>query len=423
MTNRITLLTSGTRGDVQPLVALGLGLQQAGYTVRIATHAAFRPLIAERGLEFALLAANPNDLLHQGAGQSALVYNGNVQRSAYATLQYLRAVRPVFGRMLIEAWHACQDSAALIVTLPTTWGQQIAERLGIPCCWALLQPLGRTRAFPSPLLPFSASLGGSYNLLTHRLVEQLLWQPWRGLLNRWRQQTLGLSALPWSGPYRQIYAQGVPFIYGFSPHVVPRPRDWPASHRITGYWFLDPPLGWQPPPDLATFLANGPPPIYIGFGSLGNRWSPAMLGQAATHLAQRGQRVVLQVDPASVPSSLHPNIFVLRNAVSHSWLFPHMAAVVHHGGAGTTAAALRAGVPTLIVAIGIDQFFWGQQVARLGVGLASLHQANVKIAELVTAVQTLTANAAIGQRAAQLGVQIRSEDGVAAAVAQIHARV
>ena len=155
----ITILTSGTRGDVQPMVALGLGLRRRGYAVRVLTHEPFRPMIAEHGLEFVPLDGNPNELFSHPEFRAALTYDGGLLRSARGALNYLRAARPVFARMLASAWHGCQGSDALIIALPTTWGDQIADALGIPCVWALTQPLGRTAAFPSPLQPFDLALG------------------------------------------------------------------------------------------------------------------------------------------------------------------------------------------------------------------------------------------------------------------------
>ena len=159
MPKPITLLTSGTRGDVQPYLALGLGLQAAGYRVVVATHANFRVLVERRGLPFVMVEGSPNDLLARGDGQSALTFDGNWLRSGRATLKFLREARPLFERMLDSAWEACRDAGALIVGLATTWGDHIAQALGIPCGWCLLQPLSRTRAFPSAFQPFAFSLG------------------------------------------------------------------------------------------------------------------------------------------------------------------------------------------------------------------------------------------------------------------------
>lgn len=415
MSRRITILTSGTRGDVQPLIALGLGLQQAGYAVRVATHAPFQPLVAAYGLEFALVAANPNELLAGPPGRGALVYAGNPLRSLQATMRYLRAARPVFARMIAEAWQVCQDAEALIVTLPTTWGQQIADRLGLPCGWALNQPLSRTSAFPSALQPSELTLGPAYNWLTHLAVEQILWQPWRRCLNQWRRETLGLAPLPFWGPYGQIYAQQIPFLYGFSPQVAPRPADWPAAHVVTGYWFLDRPPDWQPPPGLRDFLAAGGPPVCVGFGSLDASQQAALLPLAIAALAQTGLRAVLLADPAALPAPLPPQLFAIAEA-PHDWLFPQVAAAVHHGGAGVTAAALRAGIPSVVVPAGTDQFFWGQRVAALGVGPPAIPRRRLSIEQLSLALRAVTSDIALAHCAALLGRQIRAEDGVGQAV-------
>jgi sterol 3beta-glucosyltransferase len=235
------------------------------------------------------------------------------------------------------------------------------------------------------------------------------------------RRELNMSASPFWGPFGAMDRAGVPLLYGFSPHVVPRPADWPPNHHVTGYWFLDPDDGWQPPADLAAFLAAGPPPVYIGFGSMANR-DPAEAAQIMLDaLAQSGQRGVIAsgwggLTPSDLPDRVH-----MLSSIPHSWLFPRMAAVVHHGGAGTTAAGLRAGVPSIIVPFFGDQPFWGRRVAELGVGPVPIPRRKLTASALADAITRAVTDPAMRARAAALGEQIRAEDGIAAAAAHIEA--
>ena len=417
----ITILTSGTRGDIQPLVALGLGLQLRGYAVRVLTHEPFRQMIAEHGLELVPLDGNPNDLFSRPDLRAALTYDGGLLRSARGTLDYLRAARPLFARMLHSAWRGCQGSDALIVSLPTTWGDQIAEALGIPCVWALTQPLGRTAAFPSPLQPFDLSLGPAYNRLTHAIAEHVVWQPWRGILQRWRRAALGLPRRATVGWAARTAARGDLFLYGFSPRVVPRPADWPGRFHVTGYWFLDHTPAWQPAPDLLDFLA-AEPPLYVGFGGAVADLDERLLARVLRGLALAGRRALLNIGPSgqhhNLPASIHQIDFA-----PHDWLFQHIGAAVHHGGAGTVGATLRAGVPSICVPFGADQFFWADRVAKLKCGPAPLPARRLTAERLAEAIDATTREPTFKLSAARLSEQIGAEQGVERAVALIHAHL
>jgi len=409
MRKTIALLTSGTRGDVQPYIALGLGLQDAGYRVQIATHVSFRALVERYGLVFALVDGNPSELMMRPGGQSALAFDGNWLRSARATLDYMQAARPIYVRMLASAWQVCHDTDALIIGLPTTWGVHIAEARHIPCVGCFLQPFSRTREFPSALLPSTFSLGPTYNWLTHLAVEQAAWLPWRATINRWRRDLLALPPAPVVGRPLEF-----PILYGFSSKVVPRPDDWPAAHVITGYWFLDQ-AEWTPPQELVRFLEAGSPPVYVGFGSPGTRRPAEMINLIVRALEANHLRAVLAL-PHDAEAMPLPNTILRIADAPHAWLFPRMAAVVHHGGAGTTAASLRAGVPTLITPWGVDQFFWGRRVEALGAGPRPIPQRALDVERLAQALWQATHDETMHARAQALSRAIQAEDGVQRAV-------
>jgi len=248
-------------------------------------------------------------------------------------------------------------------------------------------------------------------------VEQALWQPWRSIINRWRCTLLHLPPVPLMGHRLQA-----PILYGFSPQVVRRPNDWPSSDVITGYWFLDEPSAWTPPAELAHFLNAGPPPVYIGFGSPGTRQPLEMVASVVCALDTHHLRGVLALAGEMENLTLPDTILPVAEA-PHAWLFPRMAAVVHHGGAGTTAASLRAGVPTLVVPLAVDQFFWGKRVEALGAGPRPLPQRALNAARLAQGLGQATQVKAMQARAQALGKAIQAEDGVQRAVEIIRSMV
>jgi len=288
----------------------------------------------------------------------------------------------------------------------------------VPSMFALLQPFTRTREFPSIALP-SRSLGGWYNWLTHRLSEVLIWQMGRADFNRWRSESLGLDPIPFSGPFNRIYEQREPYLYGFSEHVVPRPHDWPDWHTITGYWFLDDQSDWSPPEGLDDFINGGSKPVYIGFGSMSGPIARQLTDVVIEAVALAKVRAVLLGGWAQIHDQELPDHFYALESAPHAWLFPRMAAVVHHGGAGTTGSGLRAGVPSVIVPFFADQPYWGRRVHALGAGPKPVLRRELTAQRLAGAVQEALTSKEYRHRDAALGEKIRAEDGVARAVSVV----
>jgi sterol 3beta-glucosyltransferase len=250
------------------------------------------------------------------------------------------------------------------------------------------------------------------------MTHQMFWQSTKSVDAETRK-LLGLPKPPFWGPFRDLARRQTPTLYGYSTHVLPRPQDWNAQIHITGYWFLDEGEGWQPPADLVAFLDAGDPPVYIGFGSMGSR-NPEEAGRIALDaLARSGQRGIIAAGWGGLKTGDLPESVHLISALPHSWLFPRMAAVVHHGGAGTTAAGLRAGVPSIITPFGMDQPFWGRRVAELGVGPQPIPRKKLTAERLAAAITEATTNPTMRRRAAALGEAIRSEDGIGNAVAMV----
>ena len=297
-------------------------------------------------------------------------------------------------------------------------GLALAEKLDVPFMQAYLVPFTPTGEFPGVLLPVALPrLGGGFNRLSHRLVRQVMWQGSRAADNVARQQVLDLPAAPLTGPFGSARLRQLPVLYGFSPAVVPRPADWDANIHVTGYWFLDSAVGWTPPPALAEFLDDGPPPVYVGFGSMASRQPEETADLVLRALAETGQRAVMLLGWAGLRADRLPASVIMVESVPHAWLFPRVAAVVHHGGAGTTAAGLRAGAPSVLIPFFGDQAFWAARVQALGVGPTPISRRELTAARLATAIHQAVTDEALRRRAADLGATIRAEDGVGRAVA------
>ncbi len=417
---KITILTVGSRGDVQPYVPLGQGLKAAGFEVQIATHEPFREFITAHGLGFAPLAGDPRQMLDTPEGQEWLQAGQNPIKFVRS---FAALTRSRLDEMFTTSLAACDGSDLILYSLLGVTGYHIAEKLGVPAMMAMLQPFTPTRAFPAvgavmAPMPFGQAQA---NFMSHQMGEQVLWLPFRKEINKWRMERLGLRPLPFFGPYKSMKESGYPILYGYSPSVIPKPADWPDSVYVTGYWFLPAQPDWQPPPALAAFLAQEPHPIYIGFGSMIDH-DPAGLRQMVLDaLAQTGQRAVLLSGWANLGADDMPDSVYVVDSAPHDWLFDRVTAVVHHGGAGTTAAGLRAGVPSVLVPYFADQYFWRDQVARLGVGPTAVSRKKLTARRLARAIDQAVNDPTMRQKAAALGQEIRAEDGVAEAVRLIQA--
>lgn len=410
---KITIVTSGSRGDVQPYVALGVGLQEAGYQVRIATHKPFADFAGSYGLEFIPLEGDPQEILDSDTGKKMLEGGSNGVRALSKFMELYKKHLQTFLDNLLEA---CRGAELIIFSITSFPCYYIAIKLGIPSIGAYLQPWTSTRYFPNIFLQQKNKYGGTFNLMTYFFVEQLLWHPIRKLINNWLKKTLQLPPIPFMGNFRHLVKTKHPVIYGFSQTVIPKPADWGYWLTITGYWFLEQPPDWQPSKELLDFLDSGPPPVYIGFGSMISN-NPEKAGELALRaLTLSKKRGILLSGWGGINNSDWPDNVFLIDSVPHDWLFPQMEAVVHHGGAGTTSAGLRAGIPSIIVPFFADQPFWANRVYEIGAGTKSIPRENLTAENLAAAIKVATSDKEIQTRASRIGQRIRSEDGIANAI-------
>ena len=396
----ITILALGSRGDIQPYAALGQGLRARGHQIRFITFESFASLIAEHGLELHPIHGDARGLVAgAGADMRALIRSFGSLAEGYA--HDLSA--PHLG-----------ETDLIINQLPAgLYGYDLAEKFGVPMALAAVMPLARTRAFPLVNFPHLPLPG--YNKATYILGEQIAWGMFRTVINRWRKHVLRLEPLPLRGYMAHLGTSRIPILNGFSQHVVQRPLDWGEHIHITGYWFPEQPR-WQPPADLAAFLDTGSPPVFIGFGSMPIK-NPARTTQIVVEaLRQSGQRGVIQAGWGGLGAQALPESVFKMDYAPYGWLFPRMGMVIHHGGAGTTAFGLRAGVPSCAIPFVFDQKYWGERIAALGVGPAPICFKGLRVALLAEAIQLGINNSEMHQRSAVLGRKIQLEDGIGKAM-------
>jgi sterol 3beta-glucosyltransferase len=402
---RITCLTIGSRGDVQPYIALCKGLIAEGHKPKIATHVEFEPWIRSHGIDFAPVDGDPAELMR------ICVENGMF------TYSFLREASLKFrgwiDDLLSSAWRGCQGSDLLIESPSAMAGIHIAEALRIPYFRGFTMPWTRTRAYPHAFAVPENRMGGAYNYITYVMFDNIFWKAIAGQVNRWRNNELGLKATTLD----KMQQNKVPFLYNYSPSVVPPPLDYPDWIRITGYWFLNEGSDWSPPAELSDFIAraraDGKKIVYIGFGSIVVSDPAALTRTVVESVLKADVRCILSKgwsdrlgDPSSTKAEipLPPEIHQIQSA-PHDWLFSQIDAATHHGGAGTTGASLRAGVPTIIKPFFGDQFFFGGRVEDLGVGLC-MKKLNVSV--FSRALWEATHSERMIVRARNLGIQIRN---------------
>ncbi|KAF4631575.1 hypothetical protein G7Y89_g6551 [Cudoniella acicularis] len=408
-------------GDVQPFVALGQELLAVGHRVRLATHDTFKDFVLSSGLEFFPIGGDPADLM------AYMVKNpGIIPKMETIRAGDIARKRKMIREMLEGCWKSCIEpdpisnvpfvAEAIIANPPSFAHVHVAQAMGVPLHLMFTMPWTATRAFPHPLANIQASDADPKmsNFLSYGLVEMMTWQGLGNIINSWRKTTLNLDPVPAMFDSNLIQTQKIPFTYCWSPALVPKPLDWPSnignskpalgipsfsstdrSLDVCGFFFRNVPE-YTPEPEIDAFLRSRPRPIYIGFGS------------------------IVMEDPAAMTQTI---LTAVRQCGDYQheieWLFKHVGAVIHHGGAGTTACGLLNGRPTGIVPFFGDQPFWGNMVAAAGAGPHPIDHKSLNSKSLSEAVTFLLSPDAL-LAAEGIAVKMRTEDGVKQAVTSFH---
>ncbi|XP_050212630.1 sterol 3-beta-glucosyltransferase UGT80B1 [Mercurialis annua] len=414
---KIAILVVGTRGDVQPFLAMAKRLQEFGHHVRLATHANFKSFVKSAGVEFYPLGGDPRVLAGYMARNKGLIPSGPgeivLQREQLKAI--IESLLPACTEPDIET--GVPFKAQAIIANPPAYGHvHVAEALGVPIHIFFTMPWTPTYEFPHPLARVPQSAG---YWLSYIVVDLLIWWGIRGYINSFRKKKLKLPPIAYFSMYRGSVSH-LPTGYLWSPHLVPKPSDWGPLVDVVGYCFLNLGSKYQPRKEFSEWIQKGTKPIYIGFGSMpleDPKKTTEMILEALRETEQRGIIDRGWGDLGNF-TEVPDNVFLLEDC-PHDWLFPQCAAVVHHGGAGTTATGLKAGCPTTIVPFFGDQFFWGDIVHKQGLGPAPIPIAELNVESLSNAIRFML-QPEVKSRAMELAKLIENEDGVAAAVDAFH---
>ncbi|KAL5615447.1 hypothetical protein BROUX41_005492 [Berkeleyomyces rouxiae] len=440
----------GSRGDVQPFVALGKVLKNKfNHRVRIATHGNFQKFVEENGLEFFCIGGNPAELMAFMVKNPGLIPGRDTIKSGEVSRR-----RKGIQEMVEGCWRSCFEPgdgtgealkphrkgeslevgfelsgrpfvADVIIANPPSFAHiHIAEKLGIPLHMMFTMPWSPTRAFPHPLVNMQSSGNTDFataNSVTYGLVEMLTWQGLADVINKFRVNTLELEELSVAWTPGLLNRLQVPFTYCWSPALIPKPQDWGDNIDVAGFFMLDLASNYTPEPELDAFLKAGPPPVYIGFGSIVVNDPDALTRLIFEAVRVSGVRALVSKgwgglggESLNVPD----NVFMLGNC-PHDWLFKHVSAVVHHGGAGTSSAGIHAGVPTVIVPFFGDQPFWGAMIAQAGAGPRPIPFSKLTAIRLAEALKAC-AQPEVIQNAKELGTRVCGENGTLVGADSFH---
>jgi UDP:flavonoid glycosyltransferase YjiC (YdhE family) len=423
----IVVMAVGSRGDVQPFIPIGRRLAER-HRVRIATHREFRPMVEQAGLEFYPLAGDPHELMEymvKTGGRIIPTHLGQI-------VEDVPKKRAMIAEILASTWRACTEAdpdrpnapafrADAIVANPPSYGHiHCAEALHVPLHMIFTMPWSPTCAYPHP---FAGIDPGQHhpvqNFLSYSLVDLLVWSGIGDLVNAFRQDILKLSPIALVDGPALLEDNEVPFTYLWPAALVPKPADWGPNIDLANFIFHEQAHTYEPPGALVDFLAAGEAPIYVGFGSVGVEDPAAITRTIFRALEKAGARGIVSEGWAHLGSeTVPPNVFLIGDC-PHDWLFPRCRAVCHHGGAGTTAAGLRAGLPTVVVPFFGDQFFWGQTVADAGAGPEPIPIVRLDDSTLTAAFDACR-RPQMRERAQTLGARLGEVDGVELVVRSIH---
>jgi sterol 3beta-glucosyltransferase len=420
------IMVVGSRGDVQPFIPIGRRLAKV-HRVRIATHREFRPLVEQAGLEFYPLAGDPHELM-----EYMVKTRGRVVPRLDHMVEDVPRKRALIAEILASTWRACTEAdpdrlgapafrADAILSNPVSFGHiHCAEALHVPLHMIFTMPWSPTSAYPHPF--WHVASGENHpvqNFLSYGLMDLLIWSGIGDLVNTFRRDTLHLPPLSLVDGASLLEDNEVPFTYLWPASLLPKPADWGPHIDLANFTFYEQADTYEPPRALLDFLAAGEAPMYVGFGSVAVDNTAAVTRTILTAIEKAGVRAIVSEGWAHLGGETPPpNVFLIGDT-PHDWLFPRCRAVCHHGGAGTTATGLRAGLPTVVVPSFGDQFFWGQVVANAGAGPEPIPIDRLDSTALAKAF-AICDRPQTREHARAVGARIRETDGVELVVQSVY---
>ncbi|MDX8290569.1 glycosyltransferase [Metabacillus indicus] len=411
----ITMLSTGTRGDTQPFIALGTELKKKGYRVRIAASESYRQLVEEYGFEYATMRGDIAKILESG-----VVKDADNPLKFFTSLNFKNDdLEELMVGGQEDMHRACEGADAIVYHPGAALGYFVAKEMGIPSILAAPFPMTPTKEYPAIIFYDRLRLGRTVNKLTHHIFEKGFWKMANTGVKKYWVKKYGQLPKDFSNPYPKQRTSSHPTITSLSPSVFPVPGDWPENVHSLGYWFIEDQAGYKPSKEVDEFLRNGEPPVYVGFGSVGDKANAAESTEMVLKaLEKNGKRGIINAGGGMEERESTKDILYVKS-VPHEWLFPQLSAVVHHGGAGTTAAALRSCVPQVVIPFGNDQFAWGKRMVELGVSGGSIPRKELTADKLADAI-ALTQSIEVKNKARELGVKVSAEKGAQKSADLIH---
>ena len=399
---RLTMISIGSTGDVRPYVILGKELNRRGHDVTVAAFSPFEKMIKDAGLDFYPLAGD------------VVKFMASIMKPGTTGINYLQrvqnAIREVAGPLLNNMQAACKDAEAIITTFFGSSMYSIAEKNNVPCIQTQYYPMDYNDVMPISSAP-GLKAGKAWNKMTYKVGYLLINSLEHRYLTGWRKEQGMRVRKIRPMPDYTVNGHQIPVLYAVSPLLMPRPLSWNEHIHMTGFWTETEKPDYTPDKALSAFLAAGEKPVYIGFGSMVSGDMGKTLSIVLEAVEQSGIRAILQKGWGGAEVTAPSSRVHVADYIPHEWLFEQVAAVVHHGGAGTTAAGLKAGKPTLIIPFGGDQPFWGMRVRALGLGPKPIRREFLTAERLTRALVDLTQTKSYCVAARELGMRLREENG------------
>jgi sterol 3beta-glucosyltransferase len=416
---KLAITTVGSRGDLQPFIALAQGLKNTDYETLLISSKNDEAFARSFGIDYYALDVDIQKIMEEQEIQEMTKGDSPI-KFIQSHLKGSKKMKQTMISVQEEIWQVCQDADAIIYHPGMPNSFFIAKEIGIPSILASPFPMTSTKEYPSILFYNGPRLGKLYNLLTHYIFEKAFWALSKSAIKEFWKRKSKFNIVTSAPPTKLQVLSGMPVIYGYSEQLFRRPKAWPENIQITGNWTIQNEPEWKASKELSDFINNGQAPVYIGFGSMKDisKFKEAFeIILETLEISKQRAIVGLGWNSLDWKDTLPEHVFLVDN-VPFSWLFPQMAIVVHHGGAGTTAAGLAAGKPTVIIPFNGDQPAWGRRVYELGVGSKPIPRKKLTAAKLAGAIK-YSLDEKIIANASALGKKIRIESGVASAVSII----